>query len=219
MLFSKKQVLFTSIVSFTILLSCSANADSDDNDYIVPKIGVGIGYSTAGTGVETTMRFSDYIGANYSFYKQEEDFNVGSYNDSFDIYNRSFSIDYFPTGKNLYVTAGAVIPNSTSEYSIDGSVIDSGLSSVDASIDIGGRIAPYLGFGLKKNNETGFGYYAEAGATYLKPDISLTGNYIGGAGANATTEQKIKDAEDDLYDQFNDYKINYLIKAGVYYIF
>lgn len=195
-----------------------------ESDYSVPYIGIGGGYSNVGEGLEFTFRFSKHFGVNYSFYDQEEDINIGSYNQSINILNRSFSVDYFPTGKNFYVTGAIIIPGGAKDISLNKSnynisSIDSNLSSIDGEIDLGYSLTPYLGVGFKQNNKNGFGYFAEAGASYLKPDVSLSPVYNNSSYSNSNTEEAIKGIEKDIYKQLDDYKINYMIKLGFYYIF
>lgn len=193
-------------------------------NYSVPYIGIGGGYSNVGEGLELTFRFSKHFGANYSFYDQEEDIKIGDYNQSINILNRSFSVDYFPTGKNLYVTGAIIMPDEAKDISLntsnyDISSIDSNLSSIDGEIDLGYVLTPYLGVGFKQNNENGFGYFAEAGASYLKSDVSLSPVYNNGSYSNEETNKSITEIEQVIYDELDDYEINYMIKLGFYYIF
>lgn len=193
-------------------------------DYSVPYVGIGGGYSNVGEGLELTFRFSKHFGANYSFYDQEEDINIGGYNQSINILNRSFSVDYFPTGKNLYLTGAIIMPGEAKDISLntsnyDISSIDSNLSSIDGEIDLGYALTPYLGVGFKQNNKNGLGYFAEAGASYLKSDVSLSPVYNNGSYSNEETSKSIAEIEQGIYDELDDYEINYMIKLGFYYIF
>lgn len=197
---------------------------SGELDYSSPYVGLGGGYSNVGEGVELTLRFSEHLGANYSFYKQEESIKIGDYNQSLDILNRSFSLDFFPTGKNFYLTGAVIIPGEETDISLNASnynisSIDSNLSSIDGSLDLGYPLVPYLGLGFKQNNKDGFGYFAEAGASYLKSDVSLSPVYNNSSYSNSNTEEAIDGIEQDIYEQLDDYEINYMIKLGFYYIF
>lgn len=73
--------------------------------------------------------------------------------------------------------------------------------------------------GFKQNNKNGFGYFAEAGASYLKSDVSLSPVYNNSSYSNSNTEEAIDGIEQDIYEQLDDYEINYMIKLGFYYIF
>lgn len=195
-----------------------------ESDYSIPYIGLGGGYSNVGEGLELTFRFSEHFGVNYSFYEQEESIEIGGYNQSLDILNRSFSLDFFPTGKNFYLTGAVIIPGEEIDISLNASnynisSIDSNLSSIDGSLDLGYSLVPYLGLGFKQNNKDGFGYFAEAGASYLKPDVSLSPVYNNSSYSNSNTEEAIDGIEQDIYEQLDDYEINYMIKLGFYYIF
>lgn len=212
------------ILLFSGVLLFSTSILANDNIYKKPYIGIGTGYSNFGEGLEFTLRLTEKIGVNYSFYNQNESFSIDNYSNSIDILNRSITIDYFPIGNKFYMTGGIVIPDNETEFLLDSSnynlsSIDSNLSSIKGKAELGNGILPYLGVGFKQNNKEGFGYFAEIGASYLKPSVSISPIYHNDLYSNNSTELAVNNMEEDIYNQINEYKINYIIKAGLYYIF
>lgn len=209
--------------SFATILFFSSNAigNNEDygNDWGEPRIGIGIGYSSFNTpGAEFTMRFNDTIGFNYSFYGQDEKLNVGDENFSYEIYNRMVTVDYFPFNKYFYLSGGILVPkNDTSfEISKSNSLISDveEILSIDGNISVGSGVSPYLGIGYKENNKKGIGYFVEAGVSFLKTDVELSPKY-----QNNDSSFDIESIEKKLNDQVDKNKVNYIFKAGLYYLF
>lgn len=217
--------MFKKLVMVTILLTSSSFALAEENKNVkTPHLGIGGGYSNIGEGLEFTLRLTERFGMNYSFYQQNEGFNVGGYQDSVDVLNRSISLDYFPMKNDFYITGGIVIPDNETSFSMNAgnsnlNSIDSNLLSIDGKVKMGGGLIPYLGVGFKRNNKEGLGYFTEAGVSYLDPEVSLSSDYQNSSYSNSVTEKTISAMEQELYNEIDDNSINYMIKAGFYYIF
>ncbi|RKR03318.1 hypothetical protein C7446_1839 [Kushneria sinocarnis] len=215
-----------------LLLSTGVSAQAADHWSVGAQAG------TTGFGGSVSWRFSDHFAltAGYSGFNYDnldysnDDVDYDGEIDS-DIY--SLKLDYFPWAGGFFLSAGAVRPDvqlkATGTY--DGapdSVRFGGntystedLGRLEGRAELSDSVEPYLGLGWRNSSRSGLGFFAEAGAFWIDPDVSLTprGSATSDPAVQAELRREADRQEDDIRDDLNKYHIYPVAVIGIEYTF
>ena len=222
----------TAVITGSLLLTTSAAAMAEDHWSVAGSAG------TTGLGANVSWRFHDHFAltAGYSGYNYDDlDHTNGdvTYKGEVDMDIYSLKLDVYPwVNSGFFISAGAVKPDiqlrAVGRYSGDETFDDLGgisISADDARLDGHGKLSdgvePYLGIGWRNSSKQGLGFYAEAGAFWIDPSVSLTprGDALNIPGVRPIAEQEARDQEDDLRDDLNKYNVYPVAVIGVEYTF
>jgi hypothetical protein len=137
----------------------------------------------------------------------------------------SLLVDFFPVSGGCFrITAGAVVGDGkvtavgrprNNTLNINGQVVNATGESINFTVKQP-SVQPYLGIGVGHALKTGFGFFADLGATYGKPrvDFSATPGLVAAAGqANIDAERQ------DVQNKADNYKFYPVVKLGISYRF
>ncbi|WP_106475653.1 hypothetical protein [Phytohalomonas tamaricis] len=215
----------------TLLAASIGMAHADDNWSLGAQAG------TTGFGGNVSWRFDDHfaVTAGYSGYTYDD---LDHTNDDVkytgkiesDIY--SLKLDIYPWATSgFFISAGAVRPDvqlkAVGRYVGDGTYDDLGISiepedaHLDGRAELSDSVEPYLGIGWRNSAKQGLGFYAEAGAFWIDPEVSLTprGEAMSNPLVRQVAEQEARNQEDDLKDDLSKYNIYPVAVIGVEYTF
>jgi len=189
-------------------------------------LGAGVGYAY-GVNERFTLR-GDFT--TMGTYKRNQE--IGHFDYDLKLRNNvgTLSADYFPFDSGFRLTAGVGIRDTrltgvTSTNEFRGVALSSG-DTLHGKVKWP-TVAPYLGLGWGHNNgqnvKAGWGFVADAGVYFGRPDYSLTASDSAMAKMNAATGgngQALIDAElREWKDELNKLKVFPVIHVGVSYRF
>ncbi|ART63438.1 hypothetical protein [Kushneria marisflavi] len=226
----------TAVITGSLLLVTSAAANAEEHWSVAGSAG------TTGLGANVSWRFHDHFAltAGYSGYNYDDlDHTNGdvTYKGEVDMDIYSLKLDIYPwVNSGFFISAGAVKPDvqlrAVGRYTGDDTFDDIGGLSLDpdsARLNGHGKLSdsvePYLGIGWRNSSKQGLGFYAEAGAFWIDPSVSLTprgeafDNPATGATARQLAEPYVREQEDDLRDELNKYNIYPVAVIGIEYTF
>lgn len=225
----------TAVITGSLLLVTSAAANAEEHWSVAGSAG------TTGLGANVSWRFHDHFAltAGYSGYNYDDlDHTNGdvTYKGEVDMDIYSLKLDVYPwVNSGFFISAGAVKPdvqlNAVGRYTGDGALEDFGIPGDvgNARLDGHGKLSdgvePYLGIGWRNSSKQGLGFYAEAGAFWIDPSVSLTprgdifDSSVTGPAARAAVESEVRSQENDLRDDLNKYNVYPVAVIGVEYTF
>lgn len=199
-----------------------SNAAAADQVYTgLGTTGLKLGYAHA-FGERFGIR-GEYNGLNYS-----HDFSTSDadYSGKLKFSSLGAYLDYFPFDSGFRLSGGALIGNnrisadgraSNGVYTINGQQYSAAGETISASGDWP-TVQPYLGlgYGFSPKARGGFGFYADAGIAFGRPDAQLSTS----PGLRATAGAANIEAERQrLQDKFDDLRYYPVINIGVSYRF
>ncbi|WP_251975895.1 hypothetical protein [Salinicola avicenniae] len=200
------------------------------------------GLGTTGIGGNVSWRFSEHFAltAGYSGFTYDgldREINDVEYRGDVDADIYSLKLDIYPSpDSGFFLSAGLVRPDiqitaigrlglptwvPDSVTLDDGRVIDiNELASVDARGEVSDNLEPYLGIGWRSSARQGFGFYAEAGAFWVDPDVSLSPRAsTGDPRGDALLRRYVEAEEADVRDEIDKYDVYPVVVLGVQYTF
>ncbi|REC95281.1 hypothetical protein [Kushneria indalinina] len=225
----------TAVITGSLLLVTSAAAMADDHWSVAGSAG------TTGLGANVSWRFHDHFAltAGYSGYNYDDLEHTNgdvTYKGEVDMDIYSLKLDIYPwVNSGFFISAGAVKPDvqlkAVGRYTGDGALEDFGISGDAGNARLNGRaklsdnVEPYLGIGWRNSSKQGLGFYAEAGAFWIDPSVSLTprgdifDSSVTGPAARAAVDQEVRNQEDDLRSDLNKYNVYPVAVIGIEYTF
>ncbi|QEL12376.1 hypothetical protein FY550_15345 [Kushneria phosphatilytica] len=215
-----------------LLLSTGLNAQAADHWSVGAQAG------TTGFGGSVSWRFSDYFAltAGYSGFNYDSlDYNNRDvdYDGEIDSDIYSLKLDYFPWAGGFFLSAGAVRPDvqlkatghyegAPDSFQYGGNTYSTDdLARLDGRAKLSDSVEPYLGLGWRNSMKSGLGFYAEAGAFWIDPDVSITPR--GSATSNPAVREELRREadrqEDDIRDDLNKYHVYPVAVIGIEYTF
>ncbi|WP_252106594.1 MULTISPECIES: hypothetical protein [unclassified Halomonas] len=192
---------------------------------------------TTGFGANASWRFHDHMAltAGYSGFNYDDldhtnrDFTYTGEVDM-DIY--SLKLDVYPWAENgFFVSAGVVKPEvqlkavgrvtGDEVYDLDGILVDADSLRLEGLGELSNGLEPYLGIGWRNSAKQGLGFFAEAGAFWIDPRVTLTprGEALDIPGTRAAAERNAREQENDLRDDLNKFNIYPVAVVGIEYTF
>ncbi|WP_447555601.1 hypothetical protein [Vreelandella sp. EE22] len=221
----------TVVITGSLLLASSA-AMADTRWSVAGSAG------TTGIGANVSWRFQDHLAltAGYSGYNYDDLDHTNrdvTYTGEVDMDIYSLKLDVYPwASSGFFVSAGAVKPDvqlkAVGRYTggetfdrFGGIPIDADSARLDGLGKLSNGVEPYLGIGWRNSAKQGLGFYAEAGAFWIDPSVSLTprGDALNIPGVRALAESEARQQEDDLRSDLNKYNVYPVAVIGVEYTF
>ncbi|MFI0472685.1 hypothetical protein ACGLWX_08170 [Halomonas sp. HMF6819] len=222
----------TALLTGSFLLAASAVTMADSRWSVAGSAG------TTGLGANASWRFHDHMAltAGYSGFNYDDlDHTNGdfTYTGEVDMNVYSLKLDVYPWAENgFFVSAGAVRPDiqlkAVGRYTggetfdeFGGIPIDANSARLDGVGKLSDGVEPYLGIGWRNSAKQGLGFYAEVGAFWIDPSVSLTprGDALDIPFVRAIAEREAREQEDDLKDELDKYNIYPVAVVGIEYTF
>lgn len=168
-----------------------SNGQSIANERNSAGIGITARVGTLGAGVEVakslTPQFSGRLGLNFGnvgFNRTDSGIN---YDSQLNFSSVQLFGDYYPFGSSSFRVTGGLVaqnnrfsvagkPSGNGTYTIDGVQYPaSAVGTLSGEYKYGNSIAPYLGIGIGKSTNEGFGFNADLGVMFTgAPKVSLS---------------------------------------------
>lgn len=186
-------------------------------------VALGIKGGTQGAGLELTKGISQNLNLRfdvngYSF-DADEQYEGNDYQLDLDLRMYGAHVDWHPFGGGFRMSAGIYSNGSELAGFTEGSVtIDGNTQStrLDATVDFDST-APYLGIGWGNavSQDQRFGFNVNLGVVYTgSPEVTLTET-----GGNFFTDQELREEEQRLQDEIDDFEYYPVVNVGVSYRF
>ncbi|WP_251975896.1 hypothetical protein [Salinicola avicenniae] len=197
---------------------------------------------TIGFGGNVSWRFADHFAltTGYSGFTYDDLDREVSGIDYFgdieaDIY--SLKLDIYPwVDSGFFLSAGAVRPDiqlravgrpnsrdglPPSVTLGNGNVVATDdLIGLDGHAELSDGIEPYLGIGWRSTSREGLGFYAEAGAFLINPEVSLSPRTrTSHPTVNALLQRYADEEEQDVQDELDKYSVYPVVVLGLEYTF
>ncbi|MEN8257719.1 MAG: hypothetical protein ABFS09_07635 [Thermodesulfobacteriota bacterium] len=213
-----------------ILMSFNQDAQAETGD-----IALGAKISTLGVGPDITIGLLDSLNIRAAGHWGEIDVDGDGeevdYDLDLDLRSGLVTAEWYPfSGRDFHIVAGAFINGNSFDgkaditlgfsYNIGGSTYTfSEIGSLDTEIDYN-SVGPYFGFGWGNpvHKDSNLSYFMDFGIAYQgSPDVSLRAT-----GTEATDPvflSSLKEEEDELQDDLDDFKYYPVISLGLTYKF
>lgn len=198
-------------------------------------LGLGGKVSNVGLGLELTVGLTDNINTRFNIngYKYNEDYTEDgiSYDADIKLSMLGALVDWHPFSNGFRLSGGLYLNgNKVTGHAQGAGLVQIGDTTynlnevyLDADIDLGNTVAPYLGigFGNAVNPNRRWNFAADLGVAFTgKPKVDLTGGVVPGSLININDFQDdIQREEDNLEKDLEDYNILPMISVGVSYRF
>ena len=207
------------------------------NSNIRQPLGLGIStrLGTLGIGVDVAKSITPQVGGRLGFNFGKLDFSRTDSGISYDSQLNLSSVqlfgDYYPSSSSGFRITGGLVaqnnkfsvtskPNSNGSYTIDNTQYQaSAVGSLTGEYKYGNSIAPYVGIGIGKSTNDGFGFNADLGVMFTgAPKVTLNASnqtFNNDAIARTRLDNQVRQTENDLKG-FNVYPV---ISVGLSYGF
>ena len=207
------------------------------NSNIRQPLGLGIStrLGTLGIGVDVAKSITPQVGGRLGFNFGKLDFSRTDSGISYDSQLNLSSVqlfgDYYPSSSSGFRITGGLVaqnnkfsvtskPNSNGSYTIDNTQYQaSDVGSLTGEYKYGNSIAPYVGIGIGKSTNDGFGFNADLGVMFTgAPKVTLNASnqtFNNDAIARTRLDNQVRQTENDLKG-FNVYPV---ISVGLSYGF
>ena len=207
------------------------------NSNIRQPLGLGIStrLGTLGIGVDVAKSITPQVGGRLGFNFGKLDFSRTDSGISYDSQLNLSSVqlfgDYYPSSSSGFRITGGLVaqnnkfsvtskPNSNGSYTIDNNQYQaSDVGSLTGEYKYGNSIAPYVGIGIGKSTNDGFGFNADLGVMFTgAPKVTLNASnqtFNNDAIARTRLDNQVRQTENDLKG-FNVYPV---ISVGLSYGF
>ena len=207
------------------------------NSNIRQPLGLGIStrLGTLGIGVDVAKSITPQVAGRLGFNFGKLDFSRTDSGISYDSQLNLSSVqlfgDYYPSSSSGFRITGGLVaqnnkfsvtskPNSNGSYTIDNTQYQaSDVGSLTGEYKYGNSIAPYVGIGIGKSTNDGFGFNADLGVMFTgAPKVTLNASnqtFNNDAIARTRLDNQVRQTENDLKG-FNVYPV---ISVGLSYGF
>ena len=207
------------------------------NSNIRQPLGLGIStrLGTLGIGVDVAKSITPQVGGRLGFNFGKLDFSRTDSGISYDSQLNLSSVqlfgDYYPSSSSGFRITGGLVaqnnkfsvtskPSSNGSYTIDNTQYQaSDVGSLTGEYKYGNSIAPYVGIGIGKSTNDGFGFNADLGVMFTgAPKVTLNASnqtFNNDAIARNRLDNQVRQTENDLKG-FNVYPV---ISVGLSYGF
>ncbi|WP_295621558.1 hypothetical protein [Chamaesiphon sp. GL140_3_metabinner_50] len=203
-----------------------AVSQSSTNTKESAGIGVSAKVGTLGIGVEVakslTPQFDARLGFNFGNISANRTDSGVNYDAQLNFSSIQLVGDYYPfTSSGFRITGGLVAqnnrfavtgkPSNNGVYTIDGNQFSaSNVGTLSGEYKYGNSIAPYIGIGIGKSSNEGFGFNADLGVMFAgSPKVSLTASnsaFNNNPITRAQLDNQARQTENDLKG-FNIYPV------------
>jgi hypothetical protein len=199
------------------------------------EVSLGVAASTLGVGAEVGYSFNDHLalrGGGYAFSYSDNGEEGGiEYDGDLELRSGGLFLDWHPFGGSFTLTGGVLAngnevdatgePGPGDIYDIGGITFTSaevGRLGAEADFD---SVAPYLGVGWRSRGgeDGGFGVSIDLGVLFQgSPDVSLdsSGGTLSG---DSNLQQALRQEENELEDDLDDYEFYPVLALGLSYTF
>ncbi len=224
----KKARRVTCALLSTVLLIAPAISSADESS--ATSIALTVRTGLLGHGLDLSIPLSERLNVRAGFgkftkSKEVEESDV-TYNGDLTLGGAILVADWFPFSGNFRLSAGLVRNQSKIEFAAQpsGTVTFGGTTYDTSDIIASGKISyektvPYLGFGFgNASARSRFGFFAEFGAAYQKPGVTLTATCNTGATTctnDATFQATVAEEQREIQADADRYKWYPVFQLGV----
>lgn len=171
------------------MAASSVFASDDHREEFGHRVTLGATASVFGIGPSLSWRFHNNLGltARYTdgltipaWYNSD---NM-DYDGDPDLSSTSLTLDYFPTGKSFYLTAGVMHANVDADivaerlfgfYNVNGTTYSAGdVGNIEGELKFFNTVQPYVGIGTRHSYRNGFAFFSEFGIVPTDVSVSLS---------------------------------------------
>ncbi|MCE8015860.1 hypothetical protein HOP62_07195 [Halomonas sp. MCCC 1A17488] len=220
----------TGLIALCLLGTSQAHAQDG-------RMTLGAVAGTTGAGADLAWRFSERLGVS-ARYTGGLDWNTDYRTDDVDydgdvnLAASKLTLDYYPFASGFFLSAGLMLPDIDADvvgrprngsYAFNGRTYDAELlGTLHGKATLVDGVQPYAGLGWRQAHRSGFGVFAEIGVIPTDPDVSLRtseGFEDMDNPLSAQLRQEIRQEEQRLEDEANEWPIYPVAVVGVSYTF
>lgn len=218
--------------SLLLVTATSATQASDINhDSFDHRVTLGATASIFGIGPSLSWRFHENLGVTARYtdgFTLPAKYNSENmdYDGDPDLSSSSLTLDYFPTGKSFYLTAGVMQAKADADiaaerlsglYNVNGTIYSArDVGDIRGELKFFDNVQPYVGVGARHSYRSGFAFFSELGIVPTNVNVSLSSSsqreQLDGAFAS-----DLRDEEESLRDNVDRLPVMPMAFIGVGY--